>query len=37
MTTNILALQQMEEDEMGGTCSTSGREEKYVQDFGGEM
>jgi hypothetical protein len=28
---------QIEKNEMGGTCSTYGGEERFMQDFGGEI
>jgi hypothetical protein len=28
---------QIEKNEMGGSCSTYGGKERYIQDFGGEI
>jgi len=33
---NIVRVDKVKEDDMGETCSTNWREEKYVQYFGGK-
>ena len=33
---NQILFGQIKKNEMGRTCSTSGGEERYIQDFGGE-
>jgi hypothetical protein len=32
----IYALRQIEDDEMGGSCGTYGKEARYIQRFGWE-
>jgi hypothetical protein len=33
---NIIRVKKIENNEMGGACSTYGGEERRIQDFGGE-